>query len=89
MNQRTENHAPLPSGRHPNQRYRVEEKKYEEPGLDDAADVLAAALHIDLELLGLTVLGKHGQSGAGNLTVSKMFKLLTFFKSSSHLETSF
>ena len=86
MNQRTENHAPLPSGRHPNQRYRVEEKKYEEPGLDDAADVLAAALHVDLELLGLTVLGKHGQSGARNLTVSKMlsFKLL---KSSSHLET--
>ena len=69
----------------------LKKKNYEEPGLDDAADVLAAALHVDLELLGLTVLGKHGQSGAGNLTVSKMlsFKLLTLFKSSSHLETSF
>ena len=39
------------------------------PGLDDAADVVAASLHVNLQLLGLPVLGEQRQGRAGNLTV--------------------
>ena len=39
------------------------------PSLDDAADVVAASLHVNLQLLGLPVLCEQRQGRAGNLTI--------------------
>jgi hypothetical protein len=41
----------------------------EAASLDNAADVLAGSLHVDLELLGLTGDGEHGEGGRGELPV--------------------
>ena len=39
------------------------------PSLDDAANIVAASLHVNLQLLGFPVLCEQRQGGAGNLTV--------------------
>ena len=39
------------------------------PSLDDAANVVTASLHVNLQLLGLSVLCEQRQGGAGNLTI--------------------
>ena len=49
----------------------LKKKNYEEPGLDDAADVVAAALHVDLQLLRVPVLRKQGHCRGGDLTVPR------------------
>ena len=41
------------------------------PSLDDAANVVAASLHVNLQLLGFPVLCEERQGGAGNLTVPR------------------
>ena len=39
------------------------------PSLDDAADIVAASLHVNLQLLGFPVLCEQRQGRAGNLTI--------------------